>query len=1174
MTPFERYLSDLHSIHASGTGVKETSYYPPLTNLFDSVGRLLKPRVHSILNPKNKGAGIPDIGFYTATQLKRGELTPNQATNPERGAVEAKGTAQNIEKLAQSAQVKKYLTHYGLVLVTNLREFLLLEADEQGQPIYRERYAVGASEAEFWQLAAPEQREATVAAHGARLTEFLRRVLLYKAPITAPDELARFLASYAREGLFRLEQSADLPALDQLRQAMEQALGNRFVGEKGEHFFRSTLVQTLFYGVFSAWVLWSRTAPAGAVFDWRAAAWSLHVPMIKSLFEDLSKPSTLQPLGLDEVLDWTAAVLNRVKRAVFFKRFEEAYAVQYFYEPFLEAYDPALRRELGVWYTPPEIVTYMVERVDRVLREELGLPDGLADPSVYVLDPACGTGAYLVEVVRRIARTYDEQGADALTRQDLKKAVRERLFGFELMPAPFVVAHLQLGLLLQELGAPLDFKTDAKKKTAERAAVYLTNSLTGWEEHDALPPLTGQLYPDLKAEHDAARDVKRQKPILVVLGNPPYNAYAGTSPAEENGLVDIYKQGLIEEWGIKKFNLDELYVRFFRIAERRVAEGTGQGVVSFVTNFSYLRSKSFVVMRRHLLGNFDRLWFDNLNGDSRETGKTTPTGEPDPSVFSTPQNPAGIRKGTAVGLLVRRAPVAGTAPAAPLVRYREFWGKGKREALVASLTVPNFNAQYQVMDPTARDWFTFRAGAAPEEEEINADTGLPDASATDQYRTWPTLVELAAQLPLNGPVERRGLSLIAHEREVLEERMSAYFDPAVTDERVAEISAPLMMTGNRIAGPEARKKLQSETAYNPNVITRYPFKPFDNRWCYLANIRPLFSEPSPSLLKLQDVPGNSFLISRDSADKSKEGVPFTMSSLVSDYDSLSGHARHFPVLLTRESIATPLFGAAEPQITANISARVRAYLTALGLTDLDQLPTAGLPWYHALAVGYSPRYRARHAADLPHDWPRIPLPATAADLRQSAALGERVAALLAADAPLIGVSHSPVKALQPFGKLTVAAPATTADLALTVGWGSGGHGKPVMPGTGRVSSRPYTDAERDALDALFADAGLPPAAGYALLGDTALDVYLNDTTYWTGIPARVWEFTIGGYQVLKKWLSYREQPILTRPLTPEEARYVPQVVRRLLALLLLAPALDASYEAAAADAWAWAPHGE
>src|SRR5205807_3419341 len=141
----------------------------------------------------------------------------------------------------------------------------------------------------------------------------------------------------------------------------------------------------------------------------------LHVPMLRKLFRELADPVQLQEWRLDEVLEWTATVLNRVDRDIFFAKFHEAEAVQYFYEPFLEAFDPELRKQLGVWYTPPEVVKFMVARVDTVLREEVNISDGLADPRVFVLDPCCGTGAYLVEVLRKIAETLKEhKGEDAL----------------------------------------------------------------------------------------------------------------------------------------------------------------------------------------------------------------------------------------------------------------------------------------------------------------------------------------------------------------------------------------------------------------------------------------------------------------------------------------------------------------------------------------------------------------------------------------------------------------------------------------------------------------------------------------------------------------------------------------------------------------------------------------
>ena len=145
-------------------------------------------------------------------------------------------------------------------------------------------------------------------------------------------------------------------------------------------------------------------------FNWHEAVWHLRVPVLQALFQQLSNPRQLRPLGLVEVLDWTNAALDRVDRDTFFARYDQGQAVPYFYEPFLQAFDPALRKQLGVWYTPAEVVRYMVARVDRALRDDLGIADGLAAENVYVLDPCCGTGAYLAEVLRRIAANLQDRG--------------------------------------------------------------------------------------------------------------------------------------------------------------------------------------------------------------------------------------------------------------------------------------------------------------------------------------------------------------------------------------------------------------------------------------------------------------------------------------------------------------------------------------------------------------------------------------------------------------------------------------------------------------------------------------------------------------------------------------------------------------------------------------------
>ncbi len=684
MDALETYLWEVAAIRP--VAVKETSYYPALSNLFNDIGRGLKPRVRCVIHPSSSGAGLPDGGFFTPDQL-RGASDADLISKvpPSRGVIEAKGTGDNADSIAHSPQVARYLERYGQVLVTTLRDFVLVGKDAGGKAAILERYSLAPNEAAFWNAAA--RAHETAEAQGERFAEYVKRVMLHAAPLTRPQDVAWFLASYARDARARLT-GTELPALAGIRTAMEEGLGLRFEGAKGDHFFLSTFLQTLFYGIFSAWVLWHNEQPTRTEsFRWRDAELYLRVPVIAALFEQLSMHSRLRSLGLLDVLDWTAATLNRVDRAAFFDHFEEEHAVQYFYEPFLEAFDPELRRELGVWYTPPEIVRYMVARVDTVLREELGITDGFADERVIVLDPCCGTGAYLTEVIRQIAATLDTGSGDALAAHDLKQAAMKRVFGFEVLPAPYVVAHLQLGLLLHRLGAPLADQEN------ERVGVYLTNALTGWQASDATKqPLVG--FPELADERDAAEGVKQKTPILVILGNPPYNGLAGVAMAEERDLSVAYRKAKTTRQPQGQ-GLNDLYVRFFRMAERRIVEGTGAGVVCLISNYSWLDGLSFTAMRERYLDVFDHIWIDNLNGDKYKTGKVTPEGLPDPSVFSTQYNREGIQVGTAVALMVRRQ----THVAAGNVAYREFWGREKRVELVASVVSPDTAPEYQRVEP-------------------------------------------------------------------------------------------------------------------------------------------------------------------------------------------------------------------------------------------------------------------------------------------------------------------------------------------------------------------------------------------------------------------------------------------------------------------------------------------
>ena len=269
-------------------------------------------------------------------------------------------------------QVSRYWSRYQLVLVTNTRDFVLVGMDAAGRPSKLETFRLADSAEAFDRRL--EKPRAFAHDVGAGLGEYLSRVLSHRALLAEPKDLAWLLASYARDGLARVEAAGEAPSLKAVRSALEEALGVRFEGEKGARFFHSTLVQTLFYGVFSAWVLWARRTPSPAgKFNWHEAVWHLRVPVLRALFQQLSDPGRLQPLGLVEVLDWTSAALDRVDRSSFFTRFSEGEAVPYFYEPFLESFDPGLRKQLGVWYTPAEVVRYMVARVDKALKDDLDI---------------------------------------------------------------------------------------------------------------------------------------------------------------------------------------------------------------------------------------------------------------------------------------------------------------------------------------------------------------------------------------------------------------------------------------------------------------------------------------------------------------------------------------------------------------------------------------------------------------------------------------------------------------------------------------------------------------------------------------------------------------------------------------------------------------------------------
>ena len=372
----------------------------------------------------------------------------------------------------------------------------------------------------------------------------------------------------------------------------------------------------------------------------------------------------------------------------------------------------------------------MVARVDRALKDDLGIEDGLAAENVYVLDPCCGTGAYLAETLQRIAANLRGKGLGALT---------------------------------------------------------------------------------------GAR-VKQETPVLVILGNPPYNGFAGMAVDEERELSEAYR--IVRE--VRKpegQGLNDLYVRFFRMAERRIAEKTGRGVVCFISNYSWLDGLSFTGLRERYLEAFDAIRIDCLNGDKYKTGKTTLDGRPDPSIFSTPGDPVGIQVGTAIATLVRKADHSPTES----VGFRHLWGQAKLTELTDTAEA----------EPT-----TLYGNVEPV-----LPLGLPfaEVAVNRSWSDWPSLPDLFP-VAFSGVKTALDGFLVDIDLERLKTRLSDYFDPTLSHEEIARRYPVSMQSAPRFNPLSVRDGLLARGGPRETDFIKYAYRPFDNRWLYWEEDTKLLDE--------------------------------------------------------------------------------------------------------------------------------------------------------------------------------------------------------------------------------------------------------------------------------------------------------------------------------------------
>lgn len=466
------------------------------------------------------------------------------------------------------------------------------------------------------------------------------------------------------------------------------------------------------------------------------------------------------------------------------------------------------------------------------------------------------------------------------------------------------------------------------------------------------------------------------------------------------------------------------------------------------------------------------------------------------------------------------------------MEYRDLWGVNKRRELADSAEAEPV-AIYGKVTPVF-------------------ELGLPYAHIVvrDDYFRWITLPDLfPASFP--GVKTSRDDFLVDIDREPLAARIADYFNPAISNEDTRARFPQVMAKSDRFDPTKTRADLLKRGP-KPENIVRYAYRPFDVRWLYWEPDTKLLDEKRAEYWP--HIAGANLTLSAQQKSRS-EWQSAQLSQSMACLDLLDRGSTNFPLKLKVSGSEDVL----------NIAAPVVKFTTERGLS-------AESAFHHAVANLHAPEFREENEGALRMDWPRVPIPGKSDLLKASAELGERLGLYLNPEAPAPGISTGTMRP----GLLMMGAPAKqggktidAADLALTAGWGStqnNASGTIVMPGRGKTKLRDYTPEERAALDKEAADQGVAPDALLGLIGGKTFDVHLNGEAYWANIPEKVWDYSLGGYQVIKKWLSYREQSVLGRALKLDEALYVSEMVRRIAAILMMGPALDANYRACAADA--------
>ncbi len=634
MQAFRKYVNDIEGERAAGKATEPT-YYPYLKSLLEALGT----GIAATSNPKRVECGAPDF------EVCRGETRV--------GYVEAKDVGTSLDEAEKSEQLRRYRGSLPNLILTDFLEFRwYVDGEKRGAA------RLGTVGLDGKVKGDKKGMEGV----GELLGDFLAQ---QPVAVGTPRELAVRMARLAHMIREFIVAAFGREAEGGSLHGQFVAFRDHLIPDLSVEQFADMYAQTVAYGLFAA----RAAGNGGQKFTRQNAAYLLPKtnPFLRRLFNHIAGPELDDRIA--GLVDDLAQVLGQADMAAvledFGKHTKQEDPVVHFYETFLRTYDPKERKLRGVYYTPEPVVSYIVRSLDYLLRTRFGRPSGLADPTVLVLDPAVGTGTFLYDVVKLIHEGLQEQGQLGAWNNYVVEKLLPRLFGFELLMAPYAVAHLKLGLLLQELG--YEFQGD------QRLGVYLTNTLE--EAIKQSETLFAQWITD---EANAAAEIKKDKPIMVVLGNPPYAGHSANASWRSwedpktkkqrreltwiGKLIQSYYRVDGQALGEKNPKwLQDDYVKFLRFGQWRI-ERTGQGVLAFITNHSYLDNPTFRGMRQSLMNTFTDIYVLDLHGNERKKERC-PDGSPDKNVFD-------IQQGVAMGIFVREPGKSGPA----MVHHADLWG--------------------------------------------------------------------------------------------------------------------------------------------------------------------------------------------------------------------------------------------------------------------------------------------------------------------------------------------------------------------------------------------------------------------------------------------------------------------------------------------------------------------